>query len=650
MLKKAGFVVFRIPAFQKFFTFLFLTLADIKIVKMKKVFILVVSCLCILTSCDQPKEKKITNKYIEEPHSFAQPNDAIITHLDLNIDVNFETEVISGTATYNIANNGATKIILDAKYLDIDEVKADGEKTTFTLGDMDEQLGQPLTIIIKETTKKIAITYKTTAKTEALQWLNAQQTADKTSPFLFTQGQAILTRTWIPIQDSPQIRITYNATVKVPLELMAVMSAENLKEKTTDGIYNFKMAQPIPAYLIALAIGDIEYKAISDRTGVYAEKSMIDKVHTEFLDMEKMVLAAENLYGAYDWEQFDIIVLPPSFPFGGMENPRLTFATPTVIAGDKSLTSLVAHELAHSWSGNLVTNATWNDFWLNEGFTVYFEIRIMEALYGKERANMLALIGRQDLDDELESLIDTPNDTKLKLDLKGRNPDDGMNSIAYDKGYLFLRTLEEKVGRKKMDAFLKSYFKKNAFSTTNTEDFITYLNTNLLEKNNITFNTEEWIYKPGVPDNAAIIQSNAFSSVEKNLQTFIETNTVDVITTNEWTPQEWVHFIRNFPEDIEIDQIQQLDDTFNFTESTNSYISMVWYEQSILNDYHGNGVDSKISEFLNTVGRRWYVTTLFKAFKKADRIDDALTIYKTARPNYHSVTANTIDALLLYNP
>ncbi|MFT7284316.1 MAG: leukotriene-A4 hydrolase [Nonlabens sp.] len=606
--------------------------------------------MATLTSCNKSqemdKEKTNAKTYMEEFHSYAQPNDAVITHLDLDIDVNFDTQVISGTATYDVVNNGATAIILDAKYLEIIAVKADGKETRFQLGTMDESLGQPLRIEIKESTNKIAITYRTTAQTEALQWLTAQQTADKTNPFLFTQGQAILTRTWIPIQDSPQIRITYEAKVQVPSNLMAVMSAENPKEKTADGIYHFKMVQPIPAYLIALAIGDIEYKAISDRTGVYAEKSMLDKVHSEFSDMEKMVVTAENLYGAYDWEQFDVIVLPPSFPFGGMENPRLTFATPTVIAGDKSLTSLVAHELAHSWSGNLVTNATWNDFWLNEGFTVYFEIRIMEALYGKERADMLALIGRQDLEDELESLKDSPNDTKLKLDLKGRNPDDGMNSIAYDKGYLFLRTLEEKVGREQMDGFLKSYFKKNAFSTTNTEDFITYLNTNLLDKNNITFNTEEWIYQPGVPDNAAIIESDAFTRVEKVLQTFVETNTIDASITTTWTPQEWVHFVRNFPEDITLEQLQQLDDTFYFTDSTNSYISMVWYEQSIIKGYHGNKVDSKISEFLNTVGRRWYVTTLFKAFKKTDRIEEALTIYKTARPNYHSVTSNTIDELL----
>ncbi|MCK7589867.1 M1 family metallopeptidase [Subsaxibacter sp. CAU 1640] len=613
----------------------------------KSLFLLLVSIMTI-NSCEQKKEEKTAQKYIDEPHSYAQPNEAVIKHLDLNINVDFEAKVITGTATYDIQNNRASTIILDSKYLDILAVKADGKETSFNLGEMDEMLGQPLSIAISEDTKTISVTYNTTDKTEALQWLNAQQTADKTHPFLFTQGQAILTRTWIPIQDSPQIRITYDATVKVPSDLMAVMSAENPKEKTADGVYHFKMKQPISAYLIALAVGDIEYKAVSNRTGVYAEKSMVEKVHAEFSDMEKMVAAAENLYGDYDWEQFDVIVLPPSFPFGGMENPRLTFATPTVIAGDKSLTSLVAHELAHSWSGNLVTNATWNDFWLNEGFTVYFEMRIMEALYGKERANMLAKIGRQDLEEELESLKDSPNDTKLKLNLKDRNPDDGMNSIAYDKGYLFLRTLEETVGREKFDAFLKSYFKKNAFSTTNTEDFVSYLNKNLLEKNNVSFNTEEWIYQPGIPDNQAIIKSNAFDTVESILRTFIETNNIDAQVTKDWTPQEWVHFVRNIPNDISNEQMQLLDDKFNFTNSTNSYIAMVWFEKAITHNYHGNNVDVKIEEFLTTVGRRWYVTTLFEAYKKSNRVDEALEIYKKSRSNYHSVTANTIDGLLNY--
>jgi len=603
------------------------------------------------TSCNSPKEakeveKEAEQKYVAEAHSYAQPNIAVVKHLSLNIEANFEKEIINGSASYSIDNNNASEIILDSKFLEIQKVEADGKATTFTLGDFDKNLGKSLKIVITPETKNITVYYNTTTKTEALQWLNPQQTADKKHPFLFTQGQAILTRTWIPIQDSPQIRVTYDATVKVPSELMAVMSAENPKEKTNDGVYHFKMKQPISPYLIALAIGDVEYKAISNRTGVYAEKSMLAKVHAEFSDMEKMVVAAEKLYGKYAWDQFDVIVLPPSFPFGGMENPRLTFATPTVIAGDKSLTSLIAHELAHSWSGNLVTNATWEDFWLNEGFTVYFEIRIMEALYGKERAEMLALIGRQDLEDELEGFKDSPNDTKLKLDLKDRNPDDGMNSIAYDKGYLFLRTLEKTVGREKFDVFLKNYFTTHAFSTMHTEKFISYLNENLLDKNNITFNTNEWIYNPGVPNNQVAIVSDKFTSVEKTLELFLKNNTADTTVTKDWTPQEWVHFIRNFPKEMELKHFEMLDKAYNLTNSTNSYISMVWFEQSILHNYRGNSIDHQIEEFLVNVGRRWYVTTIFKAYKKSNKVDEALSIYNKSRANYHSVTSNTIDDLL----
>jgi len=619
-------------------------------IQMKKITTILSSIILFSASCNSPKEsekeKVITPKYVTETHSYAQPNNAVVKHLSLDIDVDFKEEVISGTASYSIENNNASEIILDSKFLDIQKAEADGKETKFTLGDFDKNLGQSLKIVITPDTKNITVHYNTTSKTEALQWLNPQQTADKKHPFLFTQGQAILTRTWIPIQDSPQIRVTYDATVKVPSELMAVMSAENPKEKTTDGVYHFKMKQPISPYLIALAIGDVEYKAISNRTGVYAEKSMLAKVHTEFSDMEKMVASAEKLYGKYAWDQFDVIVLPPSFPFGGMENPRLTFATPTVIAGDKSLTSLVAHELAHSWSGNLVTNATWEDFWLNEGFTVYFEIRIMEALYGKERAEMLALIGRQDLDDELEGFKDTPNDTKLKLDLEGRNPDDGMNSIAYDKGYLFLRTLEKTVGREKFDVFLKNYFKTHAFSTMHTEKFVTYLNENLLDKNNLTFNTNEWIYNPGVPVNQVAIVSDRFTTVEQVLQQCIKSNTVDTTVTQDWTPQEWVHFIRNFPKEMKLTHFEMLDKAYNLTNSTNSYITMVWLEQSILHNYRGNNIDEKIEEFLINVGRRWYVTTIFKAYKKSDKLEEATAIYKKSRANYHSVTSNTIDELL----
>ncbi|WP_298510913.1 hydrolase/aminopeptidase [uncultured Kordia sp.] len=606
--------------------------------------------VCVVSCSPTEKEMKPTNSYANDTHSYAKPNEAVAKHLLLDVEVDFEKEIIKGTATYTIESTNASEIVFDAKNLKIHQTLVDGKEVSFTLGADNPILGQSLTIPITKAAKTVAIRYETTDKTEALQFLNPQQTADKEHPFLLTQGQAILTRTWIPIQDSPQLRLTYVANVKVPKELMAIMSAENPKEKSDNGKYVFNMKQPISPYLIALAVGDLVYKEISPRTGVYAEKSMIDKVHYEFADMEKMVNAAENLYGKYAWDQFDVVVLPPSFPFGGMENPRLTFATPTVIAGDRSLTSLIAHELAHSWSGNLVTNATWNDFWLNEGFTVYFEMRIMEALYGKEYANMLASIGRQDLAEEIENFHDQPEATHLKLNLEGENPDDGMNSIAYDKGYLFLRTLEETVGRDKMDSFLKEYFNKHAFSTMTTEKFITYLNAELLEKNKVQFNVNDWVYKAGIPSNAAKIVSDKFQKVEEAITNWKEgsLNATD-LCKKDWNIQQKIHFIRNIPKEISIEKFTALDNACQFSSATNSYIAMVWFEQAINHDYHANNVDMQIENFLMTVGRRWYVSTLYKAFKRNDQLEEAIRIYTKARPNYHSVTVNTIDDMLGYS-
>ncbi|MEM6721323.1 MAG: M1 family metallopeptidase [Bacteroidota bacterium] len=585
--------------------------------------------------------------YANDTHSYAKPNEAVAKHLLLDITVDFEKEIISGSATYTIESTNASEIVFDAKHLNIHQTFVDGKEVTFSLGTHDPILGQALTIPIKKDSKTVSISYETTTKTEALQFLNPQQTADKKHPFLLTQGQAILTRTWIPIQDSPQVRLTYLAKVKVPTDLLAIMSAENPKEKNETGQYSFEMKQPISPYLIALAVGDLVYKEISPRTGVYAEKSMIDKVHYEFADMEKMVKAAEDLYGSYAWDQFDVVVLPPSFPFGGMENPRLTFATPTVIAGDRSLTSLIAHELAHSWSGNLVTNATWNDFWLNEGFTVYFEMRIMEALYGKEYANMLASIGQQDLAEELQNLEDQPQATHLKLNLEGKNPDDGMNSIAYDKGYLFLRTIEEAVGRDEMDGFLKEYFKKHAFSTMTTEKFVEYLTTELLDKNRIEFDVDNWIYRPGIPKTAVKIVSDKFQRVEEAIASWKQGTTTETeLCTKDWNIQQKIHFIRNIPRDISLEKFTALDQACQFSTATNSYIAMVWFEQAIIHNYHENEVDTHIENFLMTVGRRWYVSTIYRALKRNNRLEEAKRIYEKARPNYHSVTVNTIDEML----
>src|SRR5690606_15462217 len=335
-----------------------------------------------------------------DPHSYANSEQVVVKHLDWDATVDFETKRINARATWTIdkQEKNATDLILDARSIKIARVTLDDDlPTEFTLGDEDPILGQPLRVKLLPNTTRVSIYYETLPGSEALQWLSPQQTAGKILPFLFTQSQAILARSWIPCQDSPGIRFTYNANVSVPKDLIALMSASNPQQKNDSGHYTFEMKQPIPSYLLALTVGDISFRPISQRAGVYAEPVTLEAAAWEFADLEKMIAGAEELYGEYRWDRYDVIVLPPSFPFGGMENPRLTFVTPTLLAGDRSLTSVIAHELAHSWSGNLVTNKTWNDFWLNEGFTVYFETRIMEKLYGREHAEMLAVLNLHDL-------------------------------------------------------------------------------------------------------------------------------------------------------------------------------------------------------------------------------------------------------------
>ncbi len=553
-------------------------------------FKLVVLLLLSATACqssDKPEQEEDTKKVIMDPHSYAKPEESVVTHLSWKATVDFENKKIDGQATLHLKNSDdAKEVVLDTKALKVEKVMIGKKEVNFTIGEPDKDLGSSLTVPIKSKTDSIIIYYSTSSSAEALQWLTPAQTAGKKRPFLFTQSQAILARSWVPIQDSPGIRFTYEASITVPSDLLALMSAENPQEKSPTGEYHFIMDKPIPAYLLALSVGDLTFKPLGDRSGVYAEPSVIEAAAYEFEDLEEMISAAESLYGPYQWGRYDLLVLPPSFPFGGMENPKLTFATPTILAGDKSLTSLVAHELAHSWSGNLVTNATWNDFWLNEGFTVYFENRIMEKMYGRDFSEMEATLAYQGLLAEIEDMKNSGlgNDTKLKLELTDRNPDDGMTSIAYDKGYLFLRSQEEKVGREKFDAFLKDYFTSNAFSVMTTESFINQLDQKLYKKNGLVMDTakiNEWIYQPGLPADAPKPASDKFAEVDEEMSRFLTETAANDLKTEGWTSQEWLHFVRAIPDNLSKDQMKALDDAFGFTKSGNSEVLSECLVQSV---------------------------------------------------------------------
>lgn len=584
-------------------------------------------------------------------HSYAQPNTTRVTHLHWKASVDFDKKIITAVASWELAVPHGDSLVLDTKGLTIEKVVTDEkEPAAFLLGKEDALLGQPLSIKISKDTKKVSIYYTTRPEAEAVQWLSPQQTAGKKHPFLFTQSQAILARSWVPCQDSPSIRFTYDAEVTVPRELLAMMSASNPQQKNESGTYHFEMKQPISSYLLALAVGDVTFKAVSARTGVYAEPSVIDTAVWEFADLEKMVAGAEELYGAYPWERYDVLVLPPSFPFGGMENPRLTFATPTILAGDRSLTSLVAHELAHSWSGNLVTNATWNDFWLNEGFTVYFEHRIMEKLYGRDYSEMLASLALQHLKATVEEIEngEYPEDTKLKLDLKGRNPDDGVTDIAYNKGYFFLRLLEERYGRDKFDLFLKDYFSSNAFTVMDTDRFMQFITNYYGEKFNVAIDKalfDEWIFTRGLPASCPTPQSDRFARVDASLIQWKENKPLDTAQTNLWSTHEWLHFINNLPSSLSASQMQQLDGAYHFTESGNAEILAAWLTIAIRNNY--TPADAKIESFLVNTGRRKFLSPLYQEFVKTpEGKKRAREIYLKARPNYHFVATSTFDKLL----
>ena len=591
---------------------------------------------------------------VTDPHSCARPAEARVTDVALDLRADFTRKVFEGTATLTLqAAADARNVVLDTRGLEIQSVAdAKGATLSYSFGPDDPILGRALTIALPSDRKTLVVRYRTSPDAEALQWLSPAQTSGGAHPYLFSQGQAILTRTWIPTQDSPAIRQTYRARIVVPTPLRAVMSAEAL---TPDGrpveggrAFEFKLEQPVPPYLIAIAIGDIAFKPVGPRSGVYAEPPVVDRAAAEFADLEKMIEAAEALGGPYRWGRYDVLVLPPSFPFGGMENPRVTFATPTILAGDRSLTSLIAHELAHSWSGNLVTNATWRDFWLNEGFTTYFENRIMEQLYGVPRARMLEVLGRRDLESELATLKDKPGDQILHIDLTGRNPDDGVTAIAYDKGAAFVRMIEATVGRQRFDPWLRGYFDRHAFTSLTTAQFLEDLRAHLiggdaaLERR---LQLDEWLEKPGLPANATRPTSDAFTRVEQQVKRFTGGAQASSLETKAWTTQEWQHFLGQMPSKLSDTQLSELDRVFGFSTSGNSEVLFAWLRIAIRHRYQPAML--ALERFLTSQGRRKFLKPLYEDLMATDwGKGEAKRIYTIARPTYHAVATTTIDAIV----
>ncbi len=588
-----------------------------------------------------------------DTHSFGNVQEVRPTHLSLDLTLRFDSKTILGVAELALAYPGSRPVPfldLDTRDLKINAVKdaRTGKALTFALDPKTPFLGQRLRVSLpRPAPRRVRIEYETSPGASALQWLDPQQTTSGKMPFLFTQSEAIHARSWIPTMDTPGVRVTYDAVVRVPAGMRAVMSAAHGQEDPAKGVFRFRMDQAIPSYLIALAAGEIEFRAISPRTGVYAEPAVADKAAWEFADTEKMVKVAERLYGPYRWGRYDVIVLPPSFPFGGMENPRITFATPTVIAGDRSLMGLVAHELAHSWSGNLVTNATWNDFWLNEGFTSYIENRIVEEVYGREVAEMEALLAQRGLKELLADPDTRAEDTRLRLDLQGRDPEEGMTEVAYQKGANLLHMLEKRFGRARFDAFLRRYFDAGAFKSMTTARFLDILKRDLFRGDAALWKSVgalDWVYKPGVPDTMMVPSSPRYERAVAAAGRFGATGALDGVGPG-WVTTEWLGFVNALPRPMTRVQMDALDGRFQFSKSGNSEILFAWLLHAVRNTYEP--AFGSLESFLTHMGRRKFLRPLYKAMNENPQTRDmARRIYARARPTYHPIAVASIDDIL----
>jgi len=603
----------------------------------------------VLTGKTSLEESKTAIEVGKDYHSLSNPEKVKVKHIALDLSVDFEQKIMHGTAAidYQKVDSAATVLVLDTKDLTINKVSANGQDLAFNLKSGDSYLGSALEITLPTKNTRLVIEYATSPQASGVQWLTPVQTAGGKQPFLFTQAQATHARSFIPLQDSPQVRVTYEATIRTPKDLLAVMSASNDPDTERDGVYEFNMPQAVPSYLIALAVGDLEFKAMGERTGVYAEPSLLDSAAAEFEDTESMLIATEKTYGPYSWDRYDLLILPPSFPFGGMENPRLSFITPTVIAGDKSLVSLIAHELAHSWSGNAVSNATWRDLWLNEGFTTYLTYRIMEIVYGTDRFNMEAVLGYQDLEQDLSTL--DANDQILAIDLRGRDPDDVFSNIPYEKGALFLREIEHKIGRDNFDAFLRDYFKEFAFQSITTDQFLDHLKTTLLVDHADKLDIErvnQWVFEAGLPNDAPSPTSDAFSIVDMARSNWLAGElAADKIDTAAWTVHQWLYFLNNMPETMNNDNMLALDAAFDLTNSKNNEIAHSWLLMSVKNWYEP--ALPRLHEYLTSIGRNKLVKPLYRELAKTDQ-GKALgrKAFEQAKPGYHPLTVKANEGFM----
>jgi aminopeptidase N len=591
--------------------------------------------------------------------SFANTDQYESRHLALDLTVDFERRVLHGHVIHQMAclDPTARRIVLDSRGLWVERVQlappnAKARELDFEVGASDPVRGEPLRIDLPDDYDcggefLLKIEYRTGAEASAIMWLPPELTAGGQHPFMFTQSQSIHARSWVPLQDTPSVRTTYEATIRTPAHLLAVMSADNDPGAPRTGEYRFLMPQPIPSYLLALAVGHLYFEPFGEDTGVYAEPEVLPAAAWEFADTQVMLDAAEAIYGPYQWGRYDLLILPPSFPFGGMENPRLSFITPSLLAGDRSLVSVIAHELAHSWSGNLVSNRTWRDIWLNEGTTSYLEARLLEVLYGKNRADEERVLAYQSL---LEDLVRVPREMQpLAPVFRDGDPDVGQEGMEYAKGQMLLEHLEAVFGRETFDAFMAAYFHHFAFQAVSSEEFLEYADAQLLQAWPSRYargQLKEWLYQPGVPAERTVPRSaNLNAAAAEALAWASGERAVDKLSVTQWSPQATVYFIKALPDSLTADQLSELDAALEFSSSRNAEVARAWFIEVARRRFEP--AYGEMRGHLGLYGRTRLVKPVYEALVQNGRDGElAREIFEQVRGNYHPLTVAAIQPVL----
>lgn len=583
----------------------------------------------------------------KDPASYADLSQGKIKHILFRISVDFSTRTLEIESTYQMQEPVQGSLFLDSYKIDLKEARSDGHEIEWEFDARDETLGERLHLRGLEGASTFTLTFRTSPEARALQWLSANQTAGGTHPFLFSQCQAIHARSIFPCQDTPSVRFTYSAEMDVPQGLVAAMAAEQVGIDESGGYgstaFRFRMPQPIPSYLFALAVGNLDFRELGPRTGVYAEPEIIEAAAWEFAENETKILEAEKLLGPYLWERYDLLILPPTFPYGGMENPRLTFLTPTAILGTRGMISLITHELAHAWTGNLVTNATWQDFWLNEGWTTYAETRITEVLEGKDSVDLHLAFNEKQLLAIMERVgMDSPL-TQLKLPAE-KDADSFTTSIPYYKGCFFLQECEYAVGRERFDAFIHKYIASFQFQSLTTEAFLDFLKAELPEVFE-KVDVHEWIYETGLPEKRHRPKSRLYEEVQKALNEYERGIKPTKEQLQSWHRYQILSFLQGLPRNLPVEDCRYFDKILELDKRNDVAIFSYFYVIAIASGYQE--ILPRVEEFMGKIGRMLYILPVVRVMIETDWSREQIRpLFERVRDRHHQITIHAIEGFL----